>query len=172
MQHCGLRDKIIVLEDDPCTAKVVQTLVEWAGFKALLATSCMEVQGHLRAGGVAALIADLMLSAHGCRGTDVALRSLLTDPAIKILFISGTAFGDWSTADLENVHALREGSFDFLPKPFTGHVLLDKLTALLRLPPEPPTSGICCPEYATCLDVLPPTLARIMAAPSRRLSWR
>ena len=171
MQYCGLRDNIIVLEDDPCNAKVVQAMVSLAGFKALLAVSCMEVQGHLRAGGVAALVADLMLSAHGCRGTDVALRSLLTDPAIKILFISGTPFGDWSAADLENVHALRKGSFDFLAKPFTRHALLDKLTALLRLPAQPLTGGACCPEYATCLDVLPPTLARIMAAPSRRLSW-
>lgn len=170
MQSDDLRDKIAVLEDDPDVAMVVERVIVRAGLKPLLAVTCMDVQRHLKAGGVAALIADLMLSAHGCRGSDVALRALMTDPAIKILFISGTFLSDWSPADRENVAALPEGSFDFLLKPFTGRVLLERLAALLRLPAQPPR-GICCPEYATCLDVAPPTLAQIMAAPSRRHSW-
>jgi DNA-binding response OmpR family regulator len=171
MHSYDSRDKIVALEDDLGIARVLECVIAGAGLKPLSAITCMDVQRHLNAGGVAALVADLMLSAHGCRGSDVALRSLATDPAIKILFVSGTAFDDWSTADRENVAALPEGCFDFLSKPFIGHVLLDKLTALLRLPAQPLTDRIYCPEYATCLDVSPPTLARIMAAPSRRPSW-
>ncbi len=166
-----MRNKVIILEDDPGNAKVVQSMLARGGFEGLPATSCMEVQGHLRDGGVAVLVADLMLAAHGCRGTDIALRSLMTDPEIKVLFISGSVIDDWSTVDRENAAALPEGSFDFLPKPFTHHVLLDKLTALLPRPAQRPTAEIRCPEYARCLDVRPPTLARIMAArPSKRFS--
>lgn len=162
-----MRDKVIVLEDDPGNAKVLEGALASAGFKPLAATTCMEVQRHLRDGGVAALVADLMLSAHGCRGADVALRSLMTDPEIKVLFISGTAFGDWSPDDRQNAAALPEGSFDFLPKPFNHRVLLDRLRALLGCPAEP-RLGICCPEYGSCGDAMPPSLARIMAVPSRR----
>jgi DNA-binding response OmpR family regulator len=163
-----LRNRVIILEDDPGNAKVLQMMLVRCGFEGLPATSCMEVQAYLKEGGVVALMADLMLAAHGCRGTDVALRSLVTDPQLKILFISGWPIDHWSAGDRENVAALPEGSVDFLPKPFTHHILLDKLNVLLQRTSRLLAAGTCCPEYAGCLDAVPPTLSQIMAAhPSR-----
>lgn len=148
-------DRIVILEDDPDCGKLFQAILAFGGYEAELATTCSEVQHCLAGNAVQALVVDLLLSTQRCHGTDVALRSLRTHPDLKFLFVSGTAFGDWSAADRRNVAELSESSWETLQKPFTHSALLSHLRALLNRPPSRPAVHHGCPGNGECARLNP-----------------
>ncbi len=110
--------KIVILEDESICMDLFVAVLACRGYDPLRARTCSEVQQHLASNSVDALIADVFLRTQRCHGTEVALKAQSTQPAIKILFVSGLPFGNWSETDRQNVAMLARESWDILQKPF------------------------------------------------------
>jgi DNA-binding response OmpR family regulator len=147
---------IVILEDDTTCIDVFRAILVRGGYEPLIARTCSEVQEHLAGKVVDALILDLFLRTQWCHGSDVALRAQRTNPAARILFVSGTPFEHWSETDRQNVSWLPEASWDILQKPFTATTLLSHLSALLNRPSSPFPVNAGCPHNRDCAKLNPP----------------
>lgn len=148
--------KIVILEDESVCMDLFFAILARRGYKPLCARTCSEVQQHLASNGVDALMADVFLRTQRCHGTDVALRAQRTAPVIKILFVSGLPFGNWTETDRQNVASLAGESWDILQKPFTPATLLSCLNALLNRPPSPAPVNAGCHHNRDCAKLNPP----------------
>lgn len=148
--------RLVILEDETECLDVLRAILVRGGYEALIANTCSEVQTHMDRNPVDALVLDVFLRTQWCRGTDVALRAQSAHPAVRILFVSGTALGDWSEADRRNLARLAETSWDALQKPFTPATLLSRLSALLARPASPGPVHAGCPRNRDCANLNPP----------------
>jgi two-component system, OmpR family, phosphate regulon response regulator OmpR len=115
--------RILLIEDDPRLAAMVQAYLGEAGFRithAATGTAGVALAGRE---GFDALILDLMLP--DMDGLDVC-RQIRTRSGTPILML--TARGD----AMDRVIGLEMGADDYLPKPFEPRELLARLRAILR----------------------------------------
>jgi DNA-binding response OmpR family regulator len=147
--------RVIILEDEGLCMDLFFAILACRGYDPSRARTCFEVQQHLAGNSVDALIADVFLRTQRCHGTDVALKAQSTQPAIRILFVSGLPFGDWSETDRQNVARLAGESWDTLQKPFTPATLLSHLNALLNRPSSPAPVNAGCRHNRDCEGLNP-----------------
>ncbi len=103
---------IIIVEDEPDVAYILKRAIESCGeFEVRLAKSVGEFEAELLRQPPDILFTDLMMP--GVDGFEVIRRALVIDPDLPIVVISG-----YSSID-NAVKAVKEGAFDFLPKPFS-----------------------------------------------------
>ena len=124
---------ILLIEDDPRLAEMVQTYLGGSGFVVTIAATGGEGLARVRAQPFDAILLDLTLP--DMDGLDVC-RTLRERPAPPILML--TARGE----PMDRVIGLEIGADDYLPKPFEPRELLARVRALLRRSAAPAASEV------------------------------
>ena len=109
---------ILIIDDDPDVRTVLQLVLKRAGYKPLEAAS-----GH--ASAVAAILCDLEMP--GMDGASVIAHLHARHPMIPIVVLSGAAPAKFLDA------AAQQGVGDWLRKPATNDMVLDKVRGAVHL---------------------------------------
>jgi FixJ family two-component response regulator len=114
---------VFVVDDDPALLRLIRKLLE-AGKRRVetfpSATEFLEVYKPERTG---CLVLDVRMP--GMSG--LALQERLGADAIALPILIVTGYGDVPVA----VQAMRQGAFDFIEKPFSGQILIERIEAAL-----------------------------------------
>ena len=103
--------RILVVDDELPVCKSISYALDREKYDVDRALSGEESLQCLRSQDYAVMIVDLMMP--GLSGMDVLAAAKRTDPEIPVIII--TAYPSAQTA----VQSVKEGAFDYLPKPFT-----------------------------------------------------
>ena len=116
--------RILVVDDEPALRESLVRALRYEGYDALQACDGQRALSAVRAGGVDAIILDLMMPVMG--GLEACRRLRADgDPTPVLMLTARDAVGD-------RVAGLDAGADDYLPKPFDLDELLARLRALLR----------------------------------------
>jgi RNA polymerase sigma factor (sigma-70 family) len=116
---------VYIIDDDPGMRASLAMLLETECLDVRLFESAEDFFKSCHPGIAGCLILDLRMP--GMTGLEV--QELLTEKHIEIPIIFITAHGDVSSA----VKAMKAGSFDFLEKPFSAPILLERVYKALHL---------------------------------------
>jgi DNA-binding response OmpR family regulator len=133
--------RILVVEDEPGIARLVEDYLEAAGFTVVLASTGRDAIAHARANAPALVVLDLGLPDRD--GFDVTrdLRHFSDAPIVML-----TARGDES----DRIVGLELGADDYVVKPFSPKELVARIRAVLRRAERATTSA----DRLTALDVV------------------
>ena len=120
----GLKDTILVIEDDPEIASVVVMNIEDLGFKAEHVSDGQTGLQKALTGSYGLVILDLMLPKLDGLAVCTGIRE--RDPHIPILMLTAKA------DEIDRVVGLEIGADDYLTKPFSVRELMARIRALLR----------------------------------------
>ena len=118
-----MAERVLVVEDDPRLAEMLNEYLGQAGFRVSIAPLGSTALRQLAEGGYDAVVLDLMLP--DMDGLDLC-RQLRSQSDIPVLML--TARGD----AIDRIIGLELGADDYLPKPFEPRELLARLRAILR----------------------------------------
>ena len=118
-----MADRILLIEDDPRLARMVEDYLAGAGFRVTHAATGRAGLALAQRESFDAVVLDLMLP--DMDGLDVC-KDLRTKAQTPILML--TARGD----AMDRIVGLEMGADDYLPKPFEPRELLARLRAVLR----------------------------------------
>ena len=116
--------RILVVEDDPATRRMLELGLRQEGHIVVCATSGAEALTEAKAFEPQVLLADLNMA--GMSGIELCQRFGEVWPDVPALII--TAFGSMDTA----IEAIRAGAYDFIPKPFDVEALALAVERALR----------------------------------------
>jgi len=125
--------RILLVEDDPRLARMVEDYLGEAGFRVMHAASGRAGIDMSQRQSFDAIVLDLMLP--DIDGLDVC-RAIRAKAQVPILML--TARGD----AMDRIIGLEMGADDYLPKPFEPRELLARLRAILRRAQAPTQSGV------------------------------
>lgn len=111
-----MRDKIIVIDDEPNLRKILEAFLSRQGFEVFSFEGFQQAITTLNTEDVSAVITDLSMPEHS--GLDVLKYCKEYSPDLPVVLI--TAFGTVEAA----VTALKNGAFDFVLKPFDQDELI------------------------------------------------
>lgn len=116
---------VLVVEDEQLVRDLVRRTLRRAGYTVLVAENGEEALAISRAnlGPVDLVVTDVVMPR--MNGSELAIRLLLERPGMRVLFVSGYA------NDVLDVRGGLEPGTDYLQKPFTPSVLLDRVRELL-----------------------------------------
>ena len=128
-----MAERILLIEDDPRLAKMVDDYLSGAGFRVTHAPTAKAGLAEAARGTFDALVLDLMLP--DMDGLDVCkqIRAKASTPILML-----TARGD----AMDRIVGLEMGADDYLPKPFEPRELLARLRAILRRAHAAPASTL------------------------------
>lgn len=128
---------VLVVEDDPANLQIFTALLSSSGYHVLEATTGTEaIQAAKQLDGkIDFLLSDISVPERG--GADVALELFALNPAMSILFVTGSPFYAWDRKDQSAYKTLPSDRVDVLEKPFLPAALLDKVGELLGRSTEP-----------------------------------
>ena len=115
--------KILIVEDDPDTARLVALYLEREGHRVLAASDGIEGLRLAREAGPDLVVLDLMLP--GRSGVDIC-RELRDESAVPIVMLTARV----DEADV--LDGLESGADDYVTKPFSPRVLVARIKAVLR----------------------------------------
>src|SRR5919107_1943187 len=115
---------ILVAEDEDLMRVILSGLLEGAGYRVALCASAEEALEKFTAEDVAVTLTDIRMS--GMDG--LALLDCVKDIDPEALVIVMTAYSSVDSA----VAALRQGGYDYVPKPFVNEDLLHSVGNALR----------------------------------------
>jgi len=115
---------VFVVDDDPSLLKLIRKLLESSGRRVETFTSAAEFLEAWKGDRPGCLVLDVRMP--GMSG--LALQERLSADQISIPVLIVTGFGDVPVA----VQAMRQGAFDFIEKPFSGQMLIDRIEAALQ----------------------------------------
>jgi CheY-like chemotaxis protein len=126
----GGSETILVAEDDPALARLLETVLTGSGYKVISASDGREAVEKFRkaAGEVDLVLLDMVMP--NMRGKEAGELIRALDPKVRLLYTSGYTNDIVLTGDL-----LRE-NVDFLVKPVHSQELLQKIRELLDRKPE------------------------------------
>jgi signal transduction histidine kinase len=118
---------ILVVEDDPYIANLIQMLLEDGGYQAAIAINGKAALAQLESNALDMVVLDWMLP--DIQGVDVCqtIKKRYSHPLLPILML--TARGE----PADRVAGLDAGADDYLTKPFDTEELLARVRALLRI---------------------------------------
>lgn len=119
---------VLLVEDEDAVRTVTRRILERAGFHVVEARSGREGLAFAEdtADPVDILITDLHLP--DLDGADVAREFTRRQPAARVLYLSG------DSGESLPEHGILEAGENFVQKPFTSEVLLDRVRHLLSTP--------------------------------------
>jgi two-component system cell cycle sensor histidine kinase/response regulator CckA len=122
---------ILLLEDDPTNAALIQRILENDGYTTLAANNAEEALRFAdnASQSIDLLLADIML--RGCHGIDVARRIAVIRPGLKTLFMSGYPLESLLDELPRHRLQLTTAQMFFLQKPFTVASLRFKIAEAL-----------------------------------------
>ncbi len=110
---------ILVVDDDEDMRKAIEETLHRKGYATVSARDGQEALARIDEGGLRLVITDVRMP--GVDGMTVLREARRRCPRLPFLLV--TAFGTVSEA----VEAVKEGAVDYLLKPFTADILLDKV---------------------------------------------
>jgi two-component system OmpR family response regulator len=113
---------ILVVDDDPEIRDLLREYLQENGFLATAVADSDETRRALERGGIDLLVLDVMLPRQS--GLDIC-RDLRAHSDIPVIML--TALGD----EVDRVVGLEVGADDYVAKPFSPRVLLQKIRARL-----------------------------------------
>jgi two-component system, cell cycle sensor histidine kinase and response regulator CckA len=122
-------ETILLVEDDKSLRTLVREILEMNGYKVQEAANGSDALARIREAGsprLDLLVTDVVMPKMG--GPEVAQQMTMTQPDLKVLFISG--YFDESGEQNQIIGP----DVNFLPKPFTPHGLLTKVREALERP--------------------------------------
>ncbi len=105
-----MRDKIIVIDDEPNLRKILEAFLSRQGFEVFAFEGFTQAMETLNTENISVVVTDLSMPGHS--GLDVLKYCKEYSPDLPVVMI--TAFGTVEAA----VTALKNGAFDFVLKPF------------------------------------------------------
>ena len=114
---------VFIVDDDPALLRLIRKLLETTGRRVETFTSAAEFLASYRAQAAGCLVLDVRMP--GMSGLALQERLATDEIALPILIVTG--YGDVPVA----VQAMRQGAFDFIEKPFSGQILIDRIEAAL-----------------------------------------
>ena len=115
---------VYVVDDDDAVRDMISWLMESVKLKTDFYTNGRAFLSSFEAGRVACLVLDVRMPEMS--GVELQRELKKLDPDLPIIIITGHA--DVPMA----VHAMREGAFDFIEKPFNNQLLLDRVHAAIN----------------------------------------
>lgn len=122
---------ILLVDDDPALVELTRSMLETCGYEVVTAADARQglsafVEGKDR---IELVITDVSMP--GMDGASMARRMVSVNPALPVLFVSGSL-------DRDDVHTDGLSRFAFLAKPFTGSGLVGTVAKMLvpRRSPE------------------------------------
>jgi len=122
----GRRDlppTVFVVDDDPALLRLIRKLLEPQGHRVETFGSGAEFLAAYSPDRTGCLVLDVRMP--GMSG--LALQERLAVDAINLPIVIITGYGEVPIA----VKAMRQGAFDFIEKPFSGQLLVDRVQAAL-----------------------------------------
>jgi putative two-component system response regulator len=120
-----VRERILVVDDDPKVARILTTILTTAGYDAQSVSSANAARDVLSAGGVDLLLSDVKMP--GQSGLELIRFALAEHPETATLLISGA--DDPAIAKL----GLEYGAYGYLTKPFArNEIIIGVMNALRR----------------------------------------
>ena len=120
----GAEPTVFVVDDDPALLRLIRKLVETSGRTVETYASAGEFLENCKSDRPGCLVLDVRMP--GMSG--LALQERLGADSISLPILIITGFGDVPVA----VQAMRQGAFDFIEKPFSGQMLIDRIEAALQ----------------------------------------
>jgi FixJ family two-component response regulator len=114
---------VFVVDDDPALLRLIRKLLESSGCRVETFGSGAEFLAAYTPERTGCLVLDVRMP--GMSG--LALQERLATDAIALPILIVTGYGEVPVA----VQAMRQGAFDFIEKPFSGQVLVERITAAL-----------------------------------------
>jgi FixJ family two-component response regulator len=114
---------VFVVDDDPALLRLIRKLLEATGRRVETFTSATEFLEACRSHQAGCLVLDVRMP--GMSGLVLQERLARDEISLPILIVTG--YGDVPVA----VQAMRQGAFDFIEKPFSGQILIDRIEAAL-----------------------------------------
>ena len=149
-----MSEKILIIEDDPLQADVVQLLLQQDGFETVLALDGAEGLRRLYETQPDLVVLDLMLPQMDGWEVCRRIRELSTVPIIIMTS---------RRSDEEKIKGLRIGADDYIVKPFNPQELAARVHAVLRRARLPPPSKSTVMRFAggaLIVDPKSPTIIR------------
>jgi two-component system response regulator FixJ len=115
---------VFVVDDDPALLRLIRKLLETAGRKVETFASAGDFLQSWSSERAGCLVLDVRMP--GMSGLALQERLAAEEISIPVLIITG--YGDVPVA----VQAMRQGAFDFIEKPFSGQILVDRIAAALE----------------------------------------
>lgn len=138
--------KVLIVEDDAALAELLTYNLEQAGYETSLSTDGRDAINQALAKKPDVVILDLMLPV--LDGLTVC-RQLRADPATRdVLIIMLTA----KTEETDEVVGFAMGADDYVAKPFSVKVLLQRINALLRRSEKDVDDGVVVVSQGIMLD--------------------
>ena len=125
---------ILIVDDDPNILEVLEARLSAAGFSVIKAKNAAEAARVLQKIPVALMVSDVKMPRKS--GMELFREIRESRPDLPVIFL--TAYGTIPDA----VDAIKLGAVDYIPKPFDGKVLIEKINQFLSLAGPAPT----CPE--------------------------
>jgi two-component system, cell cycle sensor histidine kinase and response regulator CckA len=117
-------ETLLVVEDEPGVSRLVQLVLQGAGYKVLMAGSGPEaIELHTKNADIRLLLTDVVLPGMG--GPAIAAEIQKRSPSLKVVYMSGY------TDNAIVHHGVLDAGVNFLEKPLRPDVLLKKIRAVL-----------------------------------------
>ncbi len=122
----GIPGKVLVVEDDDALREIMAEYLRISGYEALTAANCKEAMAIAEAEGnhIALLITDVILP--DMTGRQLASSLLESHPSLKVIYSSGY------TASSVARHGVLDTNINFLQKPYTRAMLLEKVSEVFN----------------------------------------
>jgi DNA-binding NtrC family response regulator len=124
---------ILIVDDDQHVLEVLEARLQSAGFHTIKAEGGQEALRLLKDNKVDLMISDMKMP--GMNGMEVLSKARAYYPGLPVIFL--TAYGTIPDA----VSAVKAGAVDYLPKPFDGRDLIQKLYKVLEESPRFSAAG-------------------------------
>jgi DNA-binding response OmpR family regulator len=120
------RGTVLLVEDEETVRRIAERVLTRGGYDVLTAGEGAEAMALSRqhAGTIQVLVTDLVMPR--MNGSDLAQRLMAERPGIRVLFISGY------DRDADRTAGPLEPGTDFIEKPFSPEVLLERVARLLE----------------------------------------
>ncbi len=105
-----MRGRVLVVDDDEATCRLLETDLRHRGFSVTWRTAAAEAVSALGEEELDVVVTDLRM--RGMNGLELCERIATNRPDLPVIVI--TAFGSLETA----IAAIRAGAYDFITKPF------------------------------------------------------
>ena len=114
--HREVKGKVLIVDDAPDTLEIIQKLLHYEGYDVMIAASGEEGVKKVEEEKPDVVLMDINLP--GIDGTEALRRIRMINPLQCVIML--TAFATVDNA----IHALKEGAFDFVKKPFENEHLI------------------------------------------------
>ena len=117
-------DRILVVDDERAIREGLRRILTGEGYEVELSDSGYSALEKLQAMDFQTVITDLKMP--GMDGMEVLKSISILQPNVPVIFITG-----YSTLD-NAVEVMKMGAFDYIPKPFTADLILEKVQKSLE----------------------------------------